>query len=348
MFVLSCFFVFLLDLQDIDQQAIITTAIHLISLPSKPIRNLPTLSQIRSYRIGLYALQWQLQSRYTQKKLALQRLKEERKLMEYEEMYSITRETLEKLKRRKLEQLQKEKEYHIYLQTIENEKRKQRIAAQVLQDLHNKRQTEEREKREKDWRIIDAIEKEKKFIEETIQQQLAKELEQMKYEDSLSQKYEETLQTILFQKKIIKKEFSKIFLMKKMNFSITKTLFSLSSQCKKNLTYSFLYEKVEKQFIMIYDHIYQFIHYLPFHKSFLEKILKKLNELQLPSFLSTSSSSDFSTSLNSSSFSTSHNNVIVSSGDYSSLPSFHHFFIERHLSFLLSFYQFNYDLLYEI
>ncbi len=90
-------------MQQIEQLALIHTAISFTLLPSRPIRNLPTIRQIKEYRVGLYLLFWQLKTRYHKRKLELQQILIDRKLMFKEEMYSMTREIVLRAYRDKIQ-----------------------------------------------------------------------------------------------------------------------------------------------------------------------------------------------------------------------------------------------------
>ncbi len=278
------------DLQQIEQQALLQTAINFATIPSKPIYNLPSIAQIRSYRAGIFALQWHVQALATQRKLALKRLKQERQQMQYEEKHSITRETIDRLAQKRLLKKKEEEQYHLYLQQQEMLRRKEFIAAQFLKDLHNRALLEEREKKEKQWREKEKHEKELQWIEKVIQEQLQRENELMKHEETLSRYYQNQLTDYHKQRFLTKKEFQHIALLKKQQFFLAQVI-QLSSPAftsykqKKPLTYDFIYQRVEKQVHIIYDHIYQYIHYLPFHKSYLEKLLKKFQDFMLPTFL---------------------------------------------------------------
>ena len=71
-----------------ELQAMIHTAIHFTTLPSKPIRNLPTLAQIQKYRAGIVAIKWKIANIYSFKKAEMRKRKKEMFCMRYEEILS--------------------------------------------------------------------------------------------------------------------------------------------------------------------------------------------------------------------------------------------------------------------
>ncbi len=174
---------FFVDLQDAEPLAVIHTAISFTTLPSKPIRNLPSLSKIKQYRAGLYLLFWQVRGRYHKRKLELQQIVKERRLMHNEELYSLTREIVAKAFADKI-RLQKEQlEITRKRDELEMERRQNFQAAQFLSDLHNKKQQGVREDQEKKRRENLRHLQEQEFIQQQFQFQLSREREMMTFED---------------------------------------------------------------------------------------------------------------------------------------------------------------------
>lgn len=179
-------------------------------MPSRPIRDLPTLQTFRKYRAGLLALYWQLQFRFAARKEEAAKRREERKMMYYEELYSTAYETIVKAHILKQKQLQQQEEENKLQQEREAEKRREFLAAQTLINLHNKQMLKERAEREIEWRVSEAITKEKEWIAMVLQREADREWEMMKAEDGFSQAREKFDQTTLSAESTLKVEAAKV------------------------------------------------------------------------------------------------------------------------------------------
>jgi hypothetical protein len=285
--------------------------------------------------------------------------------MGYEDLHSNTRESIERLKRKRLLKQQEENDYLKFLQEIEKQRREKFLTDQLLKDLQRKAFLVERENQERIWRAKDLAKRTEEFVQESIKQQEIKELNMMRAEDLSSSNYHKYIHAQYLQQKMQKKEYHHIQYQRQQHYLIhDKTLVSVLFKQKKSLTYQFLTDKLTKQFDLIYNQLIKFLYYLPFHKSYQEKIIKKFYEIIEPTFLKgvkpsqlpstpTSEMGISPSNLNAASFDFTNMGSIVTAASnannpfVSQLPPFRKFFISRYIDFLLYYYNYNYDSIYE-
>lgn len=166
-----------------EMQAMIYTAVHFTSIPSKPIRNLPTMGQIKKYRSGVFAMRWKIANQYNMKKLEMKRRKEEAFLMQYEEILSKAYERSLLLREEKVVLKQRAEQMLLQRELLEAERRNGNMSHQFLQDLQNRKQIDIRKQQEILWRIEEANRKDREAHELVLRTLQKRELELMKHED---------------------------------------------------------------------------------------------------------------------------------------------------------------------
>jgi hypothetical protein len=173
-------------LQEIDAHAVIYTAISFAMLPSKPARNLPSLRLFRQYRAGLFALYWQIQSRFVTRRDEKLKRRSERQRMLYEDLYSHAFVSLQKAQLLKEKQLAEIEEAYRQAQEREAVKRMEYLTQQSMINLYNKQELKVREEKEGIWRSVEAVRKEEKWVQLAIIREFDREWEMMTAEDGRS------------------------------------------------------------------------------------------------------------------------------------------------------------------
>eukprot|EP01033_Poteriospumella_lacustris_P001271 gene1271-925_t len=170
-------------LQEIDAQATIYTAISFAMLPSKPLRNLPSMKTLRQYRAGLLALHWQIQSRFVARREDKMKRRAEKQQMMYEDLYSHAYESVVKAHILKEKQTAALEEEYRRAQEREAAKRAQYLEQQTMLNLHNKQQLREREEKEILWRKQEIERRDEEWLKAAVQREYDREWEMMTAED---------------------------------------------------------------------------------------------------------------------------------------------------------------------
>ena len=175
---------------DVETLALLYTGVSFTTLPSRPLRALPSLAQLRSVYTRLVLLHWQIHSHAHARRVEREAQRRERAAMYREEMLTRTRDILKRAFRERDARIEEEKTRQKLREESERERRARCEAAQFLQDMHTRSLQTMREEDEERWRESEAVRKECAFIERELAALCAMERERMRLEDALARDIE--------------------------------------------------------------------------------------------------------------------------------------------------------------
>lgn len=213
------------DLQEVEAQAPIATAISFTLIPSRPIRHLPSLPQIRAYRAGLFALYWQLHHRAAFHKAERKLEREQRRAMYYEDLCSSIREKRDAARIQAELQKQRDLEAYIQREKDEEEKRKLFRVSLALLQMNNKQAVALREKREESWRAAESEKDEARKKEQAIRLVFEREWELITCEDGRSSQCEALRAANASKQRAIREEAERVQIAKRLMWEKTESIF---------------------------------------------------------------------------------------------------------------------------
>lgn len=259
------------DLQEVEAQAMISTAISFTCVPSKPIRDLPSLPQIQSYRAGLFALFWQVHYRRTAKKAERACERSCRQAMHYEDQYAKIRERRDKAKIAGDLQRARELAEQYQRQGEELLKRQEYDTQLLILEMNNKKASALREAKEAQWRAVLMSQEEAEAFQKATLVLLQREWEMMKVEDCRSREHSEFLEAQAEHRIKLEEQAKQVLAVKQVMWA------EKSAICRKGYatryTSAYLTQQLESQHESMYKYWTDFVQTLPLSAAFIQSTL---------------------------------------------------------------------------